>query len=107
MNHAGLPAGESLPEPIGIEQFKAEVRVWAERIAVKPAEIHVRPMKRKWASCSSRGRLSFDAELLSQPSAFRDEVIVHELVHLKVPNHGALFRALVGAHLRVKQHPPR
>jgi len=46
---------------------------------VEPAEIHVRPMRRKWASCSSRGRLTFDADLLRQPAGFRDEVIVHEL----------------------------
>jgi predicted metal-dependent hydrolase len=27
------------------------------------------------------------------------EVIVHELLHLKVPNHGKVFRALLKAHL--------
>ena len=57
-------------------------------------------MKRKWASCSSRGRLTFDTGLLRQPAAFRAEAIVHELVHLKVPNHGRLFRSLVRSHLQ-------
>jgi predicted metal-dependent hydrolase len=56
-------------------------------------------MKRKWASCSSKGRLTFNQDLLGQPASFRAEVIVHELVHLKVPNHGRLFRALVRAYL--------
>ena len=64
-----------------------------------PREIHLRPLKRKWASCSSRGRLTFDIELLRQPAAFRREVIVHELLHLKVPNHGPLFKALLRAYL--------
>ncbi len=79
--------------------FKAEVKAWARRIGVEPMEIHVRPMRRKWASCSSRGRLTFDTELLRQPAAFRSEAIVHELLHLKVPNHGRLFRSLVRAYL--------
>ncbi|UZQ84498.1 M48 family metallopeptidase [Thermoclostridium stercorarium] len=82
--------------------FKAEVKAWAERIGVEPKEIHIRPMKRKWASCSQTGRLTFDTELLRQPAGFRAEVIVHELLHLKVPNHGPLFKALLKAYLGEK-----
>lgn len=90
---------QPLEEAVPLELFKAEVRAWARRIGVEPKEIHVRPMARKWASCSSRGRLTFDSELLRRPAAFRAEVIVHELLHLKVPNHGKLFRALFRAYL--------
>ena len=88
-----------LEELVPVDLFKAEVRSWAERIGVEPREIHVKPMKRKWASCSTKGRLTFDTDLLRQPASFRDEVIVHELLHLKVPNHGKLFKALLRAHL--------
>ena len=61
--------------------------------------IHIRDMTRKWASASSSGRLTFDVDLLDQPLEKRSEVVVHELVHLKVGNHGPLFRSLVSAHL--------
>ncbi len=90
---------QPLEEAVPLDLFKAEVWAWAQRLGVEPKEIHVRPMSRKWASCSSRGRLTFDSELLRQPAAFRAEVIVHELLHLKVPNHGKLFRALLRAYL--------
>jgi predicted metal-dependent hydrolase len=53
----------------------------------------------RWASCSSKGRLTFDSSLLIQLAHFRTHVIVHELVHLKVPNRGKLFRSLVQAYL--------
>jgi len=84
---------------ITAQAFKAEVRAWAERIGVAPREIHLKPMKRKWASCSTRGRLTFDTALLEQAEQFRREVVVHELLHLKVPNHGKLFRAMLRAYL--------
>jgi predicted metal-dependent hydrolase len=84
------PLEESVPGEI----FKAEVAAMAERIGVEPHSINLRPMKRKWASCSSKGNLSFDIDLLTKPAAFRRKVIVHELVHLKVHNHGKLFKAL-------------
>ncbi|MGQ9694957.1 MAG: M48 metallopeptidase family protein [Thermodesulfobacteriota bacterium] len=87
----GWPKRKTVP----VEVFNVEVRAWARRIGVEPTEIRIRPMRRKWASCSFKGRLTFDTELLHQPAAFRTEVIVHELLHLKVPNHGKLFRALL------------
>jgi predicted metal-dependent hydrolase len=88
-----------LEDIVPVEVFKAEVRAWAERIGVQPREIHIRPMKRKWASCSSNGRLTFDLDLLRQPSKVRAGVIIHELLHLKLPNHGRLFHALSRAYL--------
>jgi len=99
MKKSTTPDWEPLEEAVPFDLFKAEVQAWARRLGVTPREIHLRPMKRKWASCSSRGRLTFNTELLHQPAAFRREVIVHELLHLKVPNHGPLFKALLKAYL--------
>ncbi len=90
------PLEQAVPSDI----FRAEVEAWARRLGVTPREIHIRPMKRKWASCSSRGRLTFSTDLLHQPAEFRREVIVHELLHLKLPNHGRLFKALLKAYLK-------
>ncbi|HJQ94768.1 MAG TPA: M48 family metallopeptidase [Acidimicrobiia bacterium] len=88
-----------LEERVAADVFKAEVRHWAAQIGVEPKEVHVRQMTRKWASASSAGRLTFDIELLTEPPDKRAEIIVHELVHLKIGNHGPLFRSLVKAHL--------
>ena len=79
---------------IGSKEFKREVLDIANEMRVMPKEIHLRKMKNKWASCSSQGRLTFSNSLLSEPDSFRHDVIVHELLHLSVPNHGKLFRAL-------------
>lgn len=63
-------------------------------------------MKLKVASASSERRLTFDLGLLDQSQDRRSEVIVHELVHLKVANHGPLFRSLVRSHL-AEWDPPQ
>lgn len=90
---------QPLEKTVSAELLKSEVEAWAKRVGVKPREVHVRPMKRKWASCSSKGRLTFNTDLLREPAPFRAEVIVHELLHLKLPNHGKVFRALLKAFL--------
>ncbi len=89
----------TLDEIVPTKVFKSEVSAWAKKIGVEPKEVHLRPMKRKWASCSSKGRLTFNTDLLQEPAAFRREVIVHELLHLKLPNHGKVFRSLLRAYL--------
>lgn len=99
MTGAASTFSESLEEAVPADVFRSEVRAWANRIGVEPREVHLRKMNNKWASCSSNGRVTFNTHLLRQPAAFRAEVIVHELLHLKIPNHGQLFRALLKAHL--------
>ena len=79
--------------------FKERVREWTERLDVRARSITVRPMRTKWASCSSAGRLTFDASLLGLAGDLQDYVIIHELLHFHVPNHGRLWKSLMRAHL--------
>lgn len=51
------------------------------------------------ASCSTAGTLSFNDELLGMDRELGDYVIVHELLHFSVPNHGKLWKSLMRAHL--------
>ena len=79
--------------------MKAEARRWASNIGVQPNRIQIQRMTKKWASCSPAGRVCFSNDLLLENAAFREVVIVHELRHLRVPNHGKLFRSLLNAYL--------
>lgn len=90
---------EPLEEAVPKDVLRAEVQAWAKRLRIHPKEIHIRPMKRKWGSCSTTGRVTFDASLLRQPAEFRRRVIVEELLHLRVPHHGKLFKSLLKAYL--------
>jgi predicted metal-dependent hydrolase len=86
-------------EPVSRAAFQAEVAAWAEKLRVRPKAVHVRRMKRKWGSCSTTGRVTFNADLLRQHPEFRQRVIVEELLHLRIPNHGKLFQTLLKAYL--------
>lgn len=56
-------------------------------------------MRNKWASCSTAGNFTFDASLLELDERLNDCVIVHELLHVSVPNHGRVWKSLMRAHL--------
>jgi hypothetical protein len=81
------------------EEFKARVLEWADKLDVKAHSLAVRPMRRKWASCSMAGNLNFNMDLLGLDRELGDYVIVHELLHFSVPNHGKLWKSLMRAHV--------
>ncbi len=81
------------------DSFKGRVHHFAKKIGVKVRTLALRPMKKKWASCSTAGNMNFNVELLSVNQQIGDYVIVHELLHFKAPNHSKLWKSLMLAYL--------
>ena len=81
------------------EEFKSRVKHFAKSMDIKIHSLAIRPMTNKWASCSTDGNLNFNKELLDLDKKIGDYVIVHELLHFRVPNHGKLWKSLMKAYL--------
>ena len=81
------------------EALRQRVTYWTERLSVPAPRVRVRDMARKWGSCSTTGTITLATDLGNQDIEFQDFVIAHELLHLRVPNHGKLFKALMTAHV--------
>lgn len=64
-----------------------------------PKTVEVREYRRKWAACLSDNTLRFNWKLALAPREVIDLVIVHELVHLRIRNHGKLFWATVSNYI--------
>ena len=79
--------------------IRERVDYWVQRLKVQPPRLRVQPMKRKWGSCSTAGNITLASDLADQEPGFQDFVIAHELLHLRVPNHGKLFKALLAVHV--------
>ncbi len=79
-------------------EFKTRVKHFATKLKVEVKAVYIRPMKNKWASCSSNGILSFNDELIAMEKKLGDYVMVHELLHIHVPNHGKLWKSLMTAY---------
>ena len=80
-------------------EFKKQVREIAEKMEIQIKSLAVRPMKNKWASCSTDGNLNFNKQLLDLDKELGNYVIVHELLHFNIPNHGKLWKSLMTAYL--------
>ena len=87
---------------INVGDFKKEVWGWAKELRVKPKEIHMRRTRKKWASCSTNGRLTFSYALLYKSYSYRSKAIVHELLHLRYKDHSKMFHSLLTSYLSKK-----
>lgn len=58
-------------------------------------ELRLRTMRRRWGSCSSKGRVTLNTELVKLPMTLIDYVIAHELCHLFEFNHSKKFYELL------------
>jgi predicted metal-dependent hydrolase len=73
------------------ECLEAKVSQWALGMALNPKRVLIRGQKRRWGSCSLDGTLRFNWRLVQLTPSLIDYVVVHELAHLRVPNHSPLF----------------
>lgn len=80
-------------------QLRDRVEYWSERLKSAPRIVRIQHMTRKWGSCSTNGIVTLAEDLADQETSFQDFVIAHELLHLRVPNHGKVFKALMSVHV--------
>ena len=62
---------------------------------LKPSGLIIRSMKRRWGSCSNKGIITLNSELVKLRDEYTEYVIAHELCHLRHHNHGEKFYKLL------------
>ena len=97
------------PEPTAAEiaALKARARavlpekvdLWARRMGVTPTGVKITTARKRYGSCSGRNSLCFSCFLMNCPEEAVDLVVVHELCHIRVKNHGPAFYALLARYL--------
>ena len=68
---------------------------WTRRLGVEPTGLQVRNLGHRWGSCTPAGTINVHWTTMQLPGLIIDYVLVHELAHLRQPDHGDAFWRLV------------
>ena len=94
-----LPEPEPSVEPLTPQQIHSLVDEWSQRIGVAVQRTQIRAMMNKWGSISTAGVLTLADDILHLPVDLAEYVVVHELLHLKIPDHGAGWQVSMGMYV--------
>lgn len=73
------------------ERLTARARVWTEELGMAPTRLLTRDQRQRWGSCAPDGTIRFNWRVVMAEASLIDYVVLHELLHLKVRNHGREF----------------
>lgn len=77
----------------------ALVARWADRLQVQVKRVQIRTMRTKWGSISTAGVLTLADDILHLPPDLAEYIVVHELMHLRYPDHQRGWRVSMGMYL--------
>jgi len=63
----------------------------SEKHGYKISGLKIRKMKTRWGSCTARKSINLNCWLVMVPEYLSDYVILHELVHTRIPDHSSRF----------------
>lgn len=96
-------AGEPPPEETrelkaaAVHELPARLMELAAEHGFAVGGVRVRDQRSLWGSCSLRGSISLNWRLVGMPPEVRDYILLHELAHLRHPNHSRRFWTLVAS----------
>ena len=80
------------------ERFERHKHI-LERENIKFNSLFIRLMEKRWGSCTERGNLILNTDLIKVPVDCIDYVIIHEICHLKYLRHSNKFYRLLSKYL--------
>ena len=75
------------------------LRKLADEHGFKVKSVGVKQLKSRWGSCSSHQEITLNLFLMQLPWHLIDYVLMHELVHTEIMQHGPVFWARLEAHM--------
>ncbi len=69
---------------------------WKNKTGLSPSDVSIRKTDSRWGSCNfATKKISLSLYLLNMPEFCLDYVVLHEIAHLRFPNHGKEFKSFL------------
>lgn len=89
------PAAERVLQRIAARTLVPRLHELAAEHGLTVKRALIRNQRSRWGSCSRLGVIALNFRLVQMPGAVSDYVLLHELMHLRQPNHSRRYWRLV------------
>ncbi|WP_237673399.1 M48 family metallopeptidase [Vreelandella profundi] len=73
------------------QKLQGKVERFSSLVGVEPAGVGIKTFKSRWGSCTAKGKLEFNWQVMMAPNRMVDYVVIHELCHLIRHDHSPEF----------------
>ena len=80
---------------IKFAEFAEPIIARFEKYGVAPSSLYIQEMDNRWGSCTPKGKIILNTQLIRAPRPCIEYVITHELCHLLHPDHTKAFWELL------------
>lgn len=80
---------------IKFAEFAEPIIARFEKYGVAPSSLYIQEMENRWGSCTPKGKIILNTQLIRAPRPCIEYVITHELCHLLHPDHTKAFWELL------------
>ncbi|MFC1951287.1 M48 family metallopeptidase, partial [Chloroflexota bacterium] len=84
---------DGIDRAVARKKLGARLNYLAQKHGYSYNRLYLRKQRTRWGSCSSKNNISLNMKLVLLPDDLIDYVILHELVHTRIKNHGKRFWA--------------
>lgn len=81
----------------GEKKLKERIELYSPKMLVTPSKAALKEQKMRWGTCTPAHAIYLNWRLVMAPMAILDYVLVHEMAHIKYPNHSADFWRFVAS----------
>lgn len=75
----------------GTSKLKERLKRYSKLTELTPSSVVLKDQEKRWGSCTKKGELLINWRIMMAPLRIVDYVLVHEMAHLKVPDHSEAF----------------
>ncbi|MBA4496401.1 M48 family metallopeptidase [Paenactinomyces guangxiensis] len=79
----------------GHAKAEERLRIFCPKMECYPSKLVVKDQQARWGSCTKKGTIHINWKIFMAPMRIVDYVVVHELAHLKHPDHSTAFWSMV------------
>ncbi|MFZ7942770.1 M48 family metallopeptidase [Neobacillus sp. 19] len=88
----------------GKRKVEERLRVYFPKMELEPTKIAFKEQQKRWGTCTKEGAIYLNWRILMAPMSVVDYVLVHELAHIKYPDHSADYWRFVRSILPDYEH---